>query len=428
MARSALAAVAVAAAAALAAAQTLPGSNMPPLNVDRNDITVSGISSGGFMAVQLHVAFSATFSKGLGVLAGGPYWCAMDNVEIALTSCMSVGYTIDSSYLELVAKWTAYSGFADPTTNMRDSNVWVLSAQQDTVVETEVVKKLEEFYTSYVADPSRIKGVYNQSGEHSQLTLDYGNACTTLAEPFLNKCDFDAAGALLQHIFEDSLAPPPSTAFNGTVYSFDQGIFFDSKVWAAAFGMGPTGFVYVPKQCEAGTQCRLHVALHGCEMTQKDIGQQYVLHGGYNSWADANDMVVLYPQAYTNVLNPKGCFDWWSYAGLSYASNVGSQTLTIKRMVDSLIGQPRTPNVTLCNGQQEAALAAWVDKAQAVDISHSTVLQAGAFDDERLNAQLGEGPWIDGQRCWPSKGMAGFIPGWKGTPKTSLQRPSLRGL
>ena len=65
----------------------------------------------------------------------------------------------------------------------------------------QVVKKLQEFYTLFNADPSdNIKGVYNQSGEHSQLTLDYGNDCTTLAEPYLNKCGYDAAGNLLQHI------------------------------------------------------------------------------------------------------------------------------------------------------------------------------------------------------------------------------------
>jgi hypothetical protein len=38
-------------------------------------VAVSGISSGAFMAVQLHVAYSSVF-KGVGVLAGGPYYCS----------------------------------------------------------------------------------------------------------------------------------------------------------------------------------------------------------------------------------------------------------------------------------------------------------------------------------------------------------------
>ena len=37
--------------------------------------SVSGLSSGAFMAVQLHLAYSASFS-GAGIIAGGPFRCA----------------------------------------------------------------------------------------------------------------------------------------------------------------------------------------------------------------------------------------------------------------------------------------------------------------------------------------------------------------
>jgi hypothetical protein len=45
-------------------------------NVDPNSIAVSGLSSGGYMAAQLGVAYSDIFTKGFGVFAGGPYDCA----------------------------------------------------------------------------------------------------------------------------------------------------------------------------------------------------------------------------------------------------------------------------------------------------------------------------------------------------------------
>jgi len=38
-----------------------------------NDITVGGLSSGGFMATQVHVALSQTI-KGAAVFAGGPFF------------------------------------------------------------------------------------------------------------------------------------------------------------------------------------------------------------------------------------------------------------------------------------------------------------------------------------------------------------------
>jgi hypothetical protein len=50
----------------------------PPLgafNADLSQSSVSGLSSGAFMTVQLHLAHSATF-VGAGIIAGGPFRCA----------------------------------------------------------------------------------------------------------------------------------------------------------------------------------------------------------------------------------------------------------------------------------------------------------------------------------------------------------------
>jgi poly(3-hydroxybutyrate) depolymerase len=49
-------------------------------------ITVSGISAGAFMASQFHVAFSSRV-EGVGILAGGPFYCAMDDVALAEGRC-----------------------------------------------------------------------------------------------------------------------------------------------------------------------------------------------------------------------------------------------------------------------------------------------------------------------------------------------------
>ena len=46
----------------------------PVPNLDRNAITVSGLSSGGFMAHQFHIAFSKLVT-GAGIIAGGPFRC-----------------------------------------------------------------------------------------------------------------------------------------------------------------------------------------------------------------------------------------------------------------------------------------------------------------------------------------------------------------
>src|SRR5512132_772362 len=56
------------------------------LNIDKAQISVSGISSGGFMAHQFHVAHSSNV-MGAGIVAGGPYYCAEGSIAHAVTKC-----------------------------------------------------------------------------------------------------------------------------------------------------------------------------------------------------------------------------------------------------------------------------------------------------------------------------------------------------
>src|ERR1700694_5192598 len=46
-----------------------------PYNAAIGESSISGISSGAFMAVQFGTAWSSVI-KGVGVVAGGPFWCA----------------------------------------------------------------------------------------------------------------------------------------------------------------------------------------------------------------------------------------------------------------------------------------------------------------------------------------------------------------
>ena len=62
---------------------------------------MSGISSGAFFAVQMLVAYSSKIA-GLGIIAGGPFYCANDNVEIALNACMKYPAFISLTELETI--------------------------------------------------------------------------------------------------------------------------------------------------------------------------------------------------------------------------------------------------------------------------------------------------------------------------------------
>ena len=50
----------------------------------------------------------------------------------------------------------------------------------------------------------------------------------------------------------------------------------ETDCFRQAAALGNTGYVYIPEQCQEGSNaiCHLHVAFHGCLQTIKDIGTQ----------------------------------------------------------------------------------------------------------------------------------------------------------
>ena len=70
------------------------------------------------MAVQLHVAYSATFQKGVGVVAGGPYYCAQGSTSTATGACMASPSGISTSALVTNTNNWANQGLIDPVSNL----------------------------------------------------------------------------------------------------------------------------------------------------------------------------------------------------------------------------------------------------------------------------------------------------------------------
>jgi poly(3-hydroxybutyrate) depolymerase len=67
--------------------RTLRIKKLQRYQIDPMKVVVAGISSGGFAAVQMHVAHSSTF-KGAAIYAGGVYWCAgAGGAATALANC-----------------------------------------------------------------------------------------------------------------------------------------------------------------------------------------------------------------------------------------------------------------------------------------------------------------------------------------------------
>lgn len=298
---------------------------LPQLNIDRAQTTVSGISSGGYMAVQLHVAYSATFSKGAAAITGGPFNCAEGSVVNALTRCLGNAAIPVGDLIALTDRW-AKEGLIDPTSNLNVSKVYLFSATKDSAVKEATTAALQAYYANYMPAGSI---VYKKDipAEHGFVTDDAAAGCLTMAAPFIINCNFDLAGALLQQLY-GPLNPRKAGTLDGTLLEFDQSAF------VTGHGMGSTGFAYVPKSCAAGATCRLHVALHGCKQNNTDIGDSYARTTGYNRWADGNNIVVLYPQTGKGAIN--SCWDWWGYDDANHAKKTAPQMTAIMAMVTGI--------------------------------------------------------------------------------------------
>lgn len=331
------AAATAAAIAAMGMGSAFAAVNLPQLKIDKTQTTVSGLSAGGFMAVQLHVAYSATFAKGAGVVAGGPFYCAEGSIVNATGRCMASPAGIPTSTLVNTTNTWASQGLIDPVANLQASKVYLFSGTLDSVVKPGVMDALRTYYNSFVPAANV---VYKKdiAAEHAMVTDDYGNGCSTKGAPYISDCNFDLAGAMLQHLYGTLNARNNATLPAGNYVEFNQNQFITNH------GMASTGWAYIPQACQAGgtATCRLHVVLHGCKQNISDVQQQYVRNTGYNRWADSNNIVMLYPQTSTAATN--SCFDWWGYDNANYAKKSGPQMVAIKAMVDQISSGGGTTN------------------------------------------------------------------------------------
>lgn len=342
--------------ALLAHAATGTAEPLRRYNIDPASLSVSGISSGGYMAVQFAVAYSAIV-HGVGAVAGGPYGCANASVTTALDVCMAGKRPIRVADLVRLTKQRAGSGAIDAVSNLAAQRVWIFAGNIDSTVVPKVGEALEAYFRTFVPADA-IRRVSSVRAEHTMPTTDFGNDCATKGDPYISDCDFDAAGELLQWIY-GPLQAPAAVAPGGRIVPFDQDEFISFR---AAHSLGSTGWLYVPAACEDGSRrCRLHVAFHGCRQFADFLyidaqnrptryGTTFVEHAGYNRWADANAFIVLYPQTQRGPelpgdlfgltsTNPKGCWDWWAYDSTQYAEKNGPQMLAVRRMIARITGE-----------------------------------------------------------------------------------------
>lgn len=288
-------------------------------HIDPSSITVSGLSSGGFMSTQLHVAFSDLF-QGSAAIAGGPFDCSSQNTDVKTVKeqCM-LGLASEKGYAYFYAQAVSLfsNGQIANLNNLKSKPVYIFNSADDQVIAPVLGFINNEFFTQLESKVTAEALLYPDSPGYlvahgmannnpyfglflseeigsvdpytpcapsgGQSTPWYLKLISRGADPWLYYCQYP-----------DAITPLPVTPASTpekilkTLYGSikpmgtpkDSGFFTLEQLPYAqmvdptiktvqdlnARGLNQNAFAYVPEFCQnINNTCKLHVALHGCQ-------------------------------------------------------------------------------------------------------------------------------------------------------------------
>jgi poly(3-hydroxybutyrate) depolymerase len=313
----------------LVSAAALAG-EQPDLDIDPDRVTVSGISSGAHMATQLHIAYSDLFS-GAAMLSGGPFNCAGGSLMTAMQLCMTnTEKPLPVTEIAAGIREAAAAGeIADPA-NLADDRVWLFRGKRDSKISGPVHWAAADLYAEFMP-ADRIRRVDDIDAEHVFPAQGHGNSCFEIVAPYVGDCDYDGAGELLAYLYP-GLKPPQAEPV-AKLREVD-------LPGAGDADLMETAYLFVPPACEDGAErCGLHLVLHGCAQSAEVVGTDFIEQSGYLPWAEANGIVLAFPQVEKSLMapmNPHGCWDWWGYTGDDYARRSGKQMAVLADWIRAL--------------------------------------------------------------------------------------------
>lgn len=357
--------------------------------VTKGQSSISGLSSGAFMTVQMHLAHSSRFC-GAGIIAGGPYRCAAmyrraaalrGDANILTAYFIGMNPLIPSvapSGIELAKQARERSGTdIDPIGHLKDQRLYIFSGTQDKVVYQSSVEQTKLFYHELGVNDRHVKWVSDVAAGHAIITRNPEDSpLSTNQPPYINRGDFIQSHDILKTIYPDSHSPTHAAPLTGLLHRFSQLALMPGDTDNERYdnlknaSMSEFGYVYVPASVldhnataseghhhQHNQPVRIHMVMHGCKQgynytpvingrpdtdNYPPYGNRYITTTGYNEYADLNNMIVIYPQAEGvddgKIQNPDGCWDWWGYTGDDFYSKNALQIRALSRILEHFGG------------------------------------------------------------------------------------------
>ena len=262
-----------------------------------------------------HLVAYSSLVDGAAIAAGSPYGCG--SLQFSNYDCLhgledgEVNQTI--AYL-----WKRVQrGEIDDPEHLKRTPVTLFVGKGDENVYRKVMVQTRQQLLSFV-DSSNLHSNFHTDAAHV-WSVDHGR-CRCGVCPYgsyaritccsINNCAFDLSGAFLRATYG---AIQPRVPDNRRLHWINQTVY-----WPASRALRDTvmqwAIAYVPEACEARpSRCKLHVNYHGCIPPEWRGRLQWVRHLDLNEYAEANAIVVLYPQAQGSPQSGVGCWNWESY-------------------------------------------------------------------------------------------------------------------
>jgi hypothetical protein len=335
---------------------------LPRLNINTQEISISGLSSGADFAVQFHVAFSSILC-GSGIFAGQPFHCAVtkfENDTLVPTSKKQPGevpicegcpegqtliYDHCKNHPEVVEPMLlvnrtlvmAEKGYIDDVLELAVDQIYLYRGTKDDTYHKGSVENVAKYYSYFVRN-SEAQILFNDTtpSAHCWPLEDYGVPCGFQgAGHELENCNYDGPGAALNHIYSyPRLNAPASVSNPSSLLYFDQSVYNINNL----VGLNTTGYIYIPEPCMTGS-CKLHISLHGCSVN--NYYEEAVHELSFNKWAETNRMVILYPRMADHGKTTQeliGCWDSYGQTGPDYDTKNGIQMKAIRQMIKRVAG------------------------------------------------------------------------------------------
>ncbi len=241
-------------------------------------------------------------------------------------------------YLEMRAS----RGKIDDPKNLRRTPVVLFNGRGDEMVYKKVMVETHKQLSEYI-DADKLSTNFNTAAGHV-WSIDSGR-CRCGQCPYgglenlecchVNNCGYDLSGAFMRATYGSRVKP--RVAASSQLYWINQ--------WDYWRGGAPQNstvmewmMAYVPRRCQASPgQCKLHINYHGCVSPGWRPRIMWAQEINLNEYAEANDMIVLYPQAQGSDNSGEGCWNWEAYVDdADFDTRDGKQLGMVMRIAANL--------------------------------------------------------------------------------------------